>query len=74
MRYLTHKKTGQRVLVCDREEVMAEFDISERTLYRWQSEGMPVIKFGYWSVFPIAQVRSWVVLNYPFSENEEWFL
>jgi len=73
MKYLTHKKTGVRLLVYDRKEVMAEFNISERTLYRWQSEGMPVLKFGYWSWFPIAQVRGWAVLNYPFDENEEYF-
>lgn len=53
-----------KVLVGRSDQVVEEFGISRQTLYRWQRDGMPVVRIGRSVLFPIAAVRKWVTQNH----------
>jgi len=50
-------------------EVLAEFGVSVSTLYRWEQEGMPVLREGRSKMFPMVAVRNWVTYYHGVDEH-----
>ncbi len=51
------KEPQSDTVVKSAEEVAEVMDVSERTIYRWRNEGMPVTKDGF---YDLEQIRIWV--------------
>ncbi|MCK9555001.1 helix-turn-helix domain-containing protein [bacterium] len=51
------KEPQSDTIVKSAEEVAEVMDVSERTIYRWRNEGMPVTKDGY---YDLEKIRIWV--------------
>jgi len=50
------KEPQEPTIVKSAEEVAQFMDVSERTVYRWRNEGMPVTKDGY---YDLERIRVW---------------
>ena len=50
------KEPQESTIVKSAEEVAQFMDVSERTVYRWRNEGMPVTKDGY---YDLERIRVW---------------
>lgn len=71
--YLTNRRTGERVLCYDCWEMQDEFDVCERTIYRWSDAGMPTIRLGRkYTRYPIVACRDWIEQNHP-EAFRDWY-
>jgi len=71
---LINRRTGRWEYVVTADVIMEAHGISRATLYRWQAQGMPVVKVGYWSWYPESRVRNWVAENYPQDETGGYYI
>jgi len=74
MKRMTDSHTGKCFQVATAKEIQAKFKIATSTLFRWQRSGMPVIKMGYWSYYPVAKVRAWLKVNQPIKNTGRYRL